>query len=95
MKAKTLVRYHSPSREKYVDVSLSDFDLDEIRKEYEHRRHTSVQSELANDGNGIAETVTINATDLRRIRALLLCRQEAAAIEAMRELIRDALGTAI
>ena len=95
MKATTLVRYRSPSREKYIDVSLSDFDLDEIRKEYEHRRNVGNQSEIANDGNGIDETATINAADLRRIRALLLCRQDAAALEAMRDLIRDALGTAL
>ena len=95
MKTTTFVRYRSPSRERSVDVSLSDFDLDEIRKEYEHRRNVGPQSELANDGNGIDKTVTINVADLRRLRALLLCRQEAAAIEAMRDMIRDALGTAL
>ena len=84
--------YRSPSREKYVDVGLNDFDDDEIRKEYEHRSGKATHTGADEDQD---EPLTIDGADLRRIRALLLCKQTESAVAAMHDLIRDTLGTAL
>ena len=88
MNTTTQVQYRSPVREKYVEVSLSDFDTEELRKEYSHRL----------GGTGCIDShavVSIDRIALVRLRELLLCRQDEAAIKAMCDLIRDALGTAL
>lgn len=85
-------RYRSPSREACSDISLSDFTLDEIRKEYEHRASGATHTGADEDQ---ADPLTIDGADLRRIRALLLNKQTESAVAAMHGLIRDTLGFAI
>ena len=88
MKTTPLIPYRSPSREKYVDISLSDFDTEELRKEYSHR--------LGGTGSIDSHAVfSIDRTALLRLRELLLCKRETEALDEMRDLIRDALGTAL
>ena len=80
--------YRSPVRAKYTEVPLSDFDTEELRKEYSHRL----------GGTGCIDShavVSIDRTALLRVRELLLCERRIEALDAMRELIRDALGTAL
>ena len=88
MKTTTFVRYHSPSRERSVDVSLSDFDTEELVKEYSHRF----------GGAGCIDNhavVSIDRSALLRLRELLLCERRIEALDAVRDMIRDALGTAL
>jgi uncharacterized protein (DUF849 family) len=85
-------RYRSPSREACSDISLSDFTLDEICKKYEHRARGATHTGADEDQD---EPMTIDGADLRRIRALLLCKQPESAVAAMQDLIRDTLGTAL
>ena len=88
MNITTIALYRSPVRTEYIEVSLSDFDTEELRKEYSHRL----------GGTGSIDShavVSIDRTTLLRVRELLLCLRETEALDAMRELIRDALGTAL
>ena len=84
MKTITTELYRSPSR----DVSLSAFDTEELRKEYSHRL----------GGTGSIDShavVSIDRTALFQLRNLILLRRETEALDLVRELIRDALGTAL
>ena len=84
MNTTTQVLYRSPSR----DVSLSAFDTEELRKEYSYRL----------GGTGCIDShavVSIDRTALVRLRELLLLGRDTEAIDAMSDMLRDALGTAL
>ncbi|MCM5682924.1 hypothetical protein M8A51_25660 [Schlegelella sp. S2-27] len=76
--------------ETYADVSLSDFDTDDLQEELARRGGTP-------DAGDFAEPVRIVAekTDLLAIRMLLLQNDYKRASEKFGALLRDALGTAI
>lgn len=82
-------RYRSPTRceseRVQIEVSLADFSDEELRKECEHRFH----------GGAIDLDDDDTRAELRRIHQLLLCGQTQRAVDAMREVLRDALGTAL
>ena len=88
MNITTQVQYRSPVRTEYIEVSLSDFDTEELRKEYSHRL----------GGTGSIDShavVSIDRTALLRVRELLLLGRQTEALDAVRDMIRDALGTAL
>ena len=88
MKTTTTALYRSPVRAEYIEVSLSAFDTEELRKEYSHRL----------GGTGSIDShavVNIDRSALFQLRELLLLRRETEALDAVRDMIRDALGTAL
>lgn len=72
-----------------VDVDLAEIDTAELVTELEARRGTIDEADMADD------MALVERAELRRIRELLLARREPEAIEAMRTIIADTLGTAI
>lgn len=68
-----------------AEVDLAEIDTAELVTELEARRGTIDEADMA----------PVKRAELRRIRELLLARREPEAIEAMRTIIADTLGTAI
>lgn len=73
-----------------AEVDLAEIDTAELVTELEARRGTIDEADMADDNMALVERA-----ELRRIRELLLARREPEAIEAMRTIIADTLGTAI
>lgn len=78
-------RYRTPSVSEYVDVSLDQFDIDEIREYIAH-----VDGEAGTGPSG--ESLTIGVADLGRIETLALCGQRDAAREAVLEIVSRHIG---
>lgn len=72
-----------------AEVDLAEIDTAELVTELEARRGTIDEADMADD------MALVERAELRRIRELLLARREPEAIEAMRTIIADTLGTAI
>lgn len=72
-----------------AEVDLAEIDTAELVTELEARRGTINEADMADD------MALVERAELRRIRELLLARREPEAIEAMRTIIADTLGTAI
>lgn len=76
-----------------AEVDLAEIDTAELVTELEARRGTIDEADMADD---MADDMAlVERAELRRIRELLLARREPEAIEAMRTIIADTLGTAI
>lgn len=83
--AETAKRYRTPSVSEYVDVSLDQFDTEEIREYLAH-----VDEGTATGRHG--ESLTIGVADLGRVETLALCGQRDAAREFVLEIVARHIG---
>jgi hypothetical protein len=86
-------RYRVPTVSRYVDISLSDFDLDEIR-EYLRRmdRGEMDKPEGSISPAGFGEPLLIESDDLDRIATLALCGQKQHAQQYVLGLVSEHIG---
>lgn len=81
----TATRYRVPSISEYVDVSLDQFDVDEIR---EYLAHVDGQAGAGPTG----EALTICRSDLAHIETLALCGQKQAARDEVLQIVSRHIG---
>jgi hypothetical protein len=81
----TAVRYRTPSVSEYVDVSLDQFDIDDIR---EYVAHVDAKAGTGPSG----DSLTISREDLGRVETLALCGQTDAARETVLEIVSRHIG---
>ena len=80
----TASRYRSPTREACAEVSLSEFDDDELREELENRNGTHSQ--------GYEEGYSLSSGTLGRLATLILCGQRDIALQELCQELEPHVG---
>ena len=86
-------RYRVPSVSRDVDVSLSDFDLDEIR-EYLRRHDTGQMDKPAGAISplGFDDPLLIGSDELDRVTTLAICGQKQHAQQLILSIVSEHIG---
>ena len=88
-------RYRTPTACVDVDVSLDEFDLDEIAEYLRHNGYkVSATSATVDPETGAADNV-LDPDELDRVYTLALCGQREAAQQIALQLVGDAIGRPI
>lgn len=80
----TATRYRSPTREAYAEVSLSEFDDDELREELANRDGTNSQS--------YGEGYGLSSGTIGRLATLILCGQRDIALQELCQELEPHVG---
>ena len=83
----TKQRYRSPSRSAEAEISLDEFDTEELERELHHRAGSYRSAPLTDDGG-----IYLDAEVLSTVTTLLICGQRESAREMVADQLFEALG---